>query len=139
MASTWAIFFSSRRRHTRYIGDWSSDVCSSDLDILDTSGRVIELKTASKKPQGISASHYLQVVTYAILTAPAQPPQDPDWPTPRSGPGARLDTLTKTHAPGYYSHSLTVDDDAARYAESIYPMVAEAIGDGLYLPRRSSN
>src|SRR5437762_5627025 len=22
-------FFSSRRRHTRYIGDWSSDVCSS--------------------------------------------------------------------------------------------------------------
>src|SRR5437763_2867997 len=27
-------FFSSRRRHTRYIGDWSSDVCSSDLDLL---------------------------------------------------------------------------------------------------------
>src|SRR5437762_7463339 len=24
-------FFSSRRRHTRYIGDWSSDVCSSDV------------------------------------------------------------------------------------------------------------
>src|SRR5437763_1548844 len=24
-------FFSSRRRHTSYIGDWSSDVCSSDL------------------------------------------------------------------------------------------------------------
>ena len=24
-------FFSSRRRHTRYIGYWSSDVCSSDL------------------------------------------------------------------------------------------------------------
>src|SRR5437762_6698361 len=24
-------FFSSRRRHTRYISDWSSDVCSSDL------------------------------------------------------------------------------------------------------------
>src|SRR5437762_11857935 len=27
-------FFSSRRRHTRYIGDWSSDVCSSDLTIV---------------------------------------------------------------------------------------------------------
>src|ERR1017187_10616230 len=25
------VFFSSRRRHTEYIGDWSSDVCSSDL------------------------------------------------------------------------------------------------------------
>src|SRR2546426_466136 len=26
-------FFSSRRRHTRLQGDWSSDVCSSDLDV----------------------------------------------------------------------------------------------------------
>src|SRR5437879_10544179 len=31
-ASVCIFFFSSRRRHTRYIGDWSSDVCSSDLD-----------------------------------------------------------------------------------------------------------
>src|SRR5205807_4198749 len=27
-------FFSSRRRHTRLQGDWSSDVCSSDLVVL---------------------------------------------------------------------------------------------------------
>src|SRR5215217_2613492 len=27
----WYFFFSSRRRHTRYWRDWSSDVCSSDL------------------------------------------------------------------------------------------------------------
>src|SRR2546429_2455955 len=27
-------FFSSRRRHTRCSRDWSSDVCSSDLDCL---------------------------------------------------------------------------------------------------------
>src|SRR4051794_41237027 len=27
-------FFSSRRRHTRWTGDWSSDVCSSDLGEL---------------------------------------------------------------------------------------------------------
>src|SRR5690348_11986123 len=26
-------FFSSRRRHTRWTGDWSSDVCSCDLPI----------------------------------------------------------------------------------------------------------
>src|SRR5262245_61059126 len=25
-------FFSSRRRHTRCLSDWSSDVCSSDID-----------------------------------------------------------------------------------------------------------
>src|SRR5262249_58012372 len=27
-------FFSSRRRHTRLVSDWSSDVCSSDLIVL---------------------------------------------------------------------------------------------------------
>src|SRR5207302_6761525 len=27
-------FFSSRRRHTRFSRDWSSDVCSSDLTLL---------------------------------------------------------------------------------------------------------
>src|SRR5438093_2308121 len=26
-------FFSSRRRHTRLVSDWSSDVCSSDLTV----------------------------------------------------------------------------------------------------------
>src|SRR6266516_5636648 len=30
-------FFSSRRRHTRSYGDWSSDVCSSDLSGTDIS------------------------------------------------------------------------------------------------------
>src|SRR5215217_9267272 len=29
-------FFSSRRRHTRYWRDWSSDVCSSDLELAAT-------------------------------------------------------------------------------------------------------
>src|ERR1035437_9754723 len=32
-------FFSSRRRHTRYWRDWSSDVCSSDLRYVFASAR----------------------------------------------------------------------------------------------------
>src|SRR5437762_12550428 len=35
-------FFSSRRRHTRYIGDWSSDVCSSDLKGRDFNRNDVE-------------------------------------------------------------------------------------------------
>src|SRR2546430_9383043 len=31
MRRDWFFFFSSRRRHTRFDCDWSSDVCSSDL------------------------------------------------------------------------------------------------------------
>src|ERR1035441_10748320 len=30
----WSFFFSSRRRHTRCLSDWSSDVCSSDLNAV---------------------------------------------------------------------------------------------------------
>src|SRR2546430_10663421 len=33
-------FFSSRRRHTRFDCDWSSDVCSSDLDCHLFPGRI---------------------------------------------------------------------------------------------------
>src|SRR5438876_12317086 len=32
VASLVMFFFSSRRRHTTWTGDWSSDVCSSDLE-----------------------------------------------------------------------------------------------------------
>src|SRR5256885_6083537 len=37
--SVFVFFFSSRRRHTRLQGDWSSDVCSSDLAVLRKYGR----------------------------------------------------------------------------------------------------
>src|SRR5690348_17925103 len=35
-------FFSSRRRHTRWTGDWSSDVCSSDLMGLERIAAVLQ-------------------------------------------------------------------------------------------------
>src|SRR3712207_899361 len=37
---TCCFFFSSRRRHTRYWRDWSSDVCSSNLALLTRRGRL---------------------------------------------------------------------------------------------------
>src|SRR3712207_9525221 len=40
---SWNIFFSSRRRHTRYWRDWSSDVCSSDLVATRAAGLAGEL------------------------------------------------------------------------------------------------
>src|SRR5690348_18406640 len=39
-----AFFFSSRRRHTRWTGDWSSDVCSSDLETARTIARLRDLE-----------------------------------------------------------------------------------------------
>src|ERR1039457_2909332 len=40
------LVFSSRRRHTRLQGDWSSDVCSSDLDLGEKLG--LDFDTAVK-------------------------------------------------------------------------------------------
>src|SRR5690606_39730418 len=35
LSMLWSFFFSSRRRHTRFSRDWSSDVCSSDLAVRE--------------------------------------------------------------------------------------------------------
>src|SRR5207248_8917109 len=43
-------FFSSRRRHTRSYGDWSSDVCSSDLGPCRTTG-TLPATTGSRSPR----------------------------------------------------------------------------------------
>src|SRR5574340_1201963 len=46
---SWArsLFFSSRRRHTMSFGDWSSDVCSSDLEELKS--LLMKVKEESEK------------------------------------------------------------------------------------------
>src|SRR5438876_9016540 len=40
MARNVVFFFSSRRRHTRWTGHWSSDVCSSDLEKMNDSANL---------------------------------------------------------------------------------------------------
>src|SRR5690349_10601980 len=49
IACCFVFFFSSRRRHTRSLRDWSSDVCSSDLLATDGSG----FDTKTRKPKAI--------------------------------------------------------------------------------------
>src|SRR6266487_4821034 len=59
-------FFSSRRRHTRWTGDWSSDVCSSDLFGL---GSVIAVIIGMGMFGGIVCLPlYLQIVKGATPT-----------------------------------------------------------------------
>src|SRR4051794_1171392 len=51
-------FFSSRRRHTRWTGDWSSDVCSSDLipETIRVADFDVAEKTATRIVSGIGAT-----------------------------------------------------------------------------------
>src|SRR5215211_1556924 len=61
-------FFSSRRRHTRSLCDWSSDVCSSDLA---SSARVDELFAAQARrtPRTVAVVSGDEALTYAELDA----------------------------------------------------------------------
>src|SRR2546430_8613349 len=59
-------FFSSRRRHTRFDCDWSSDVCSSDLVVHDC-GRlinplIVEGQIQGGVAHGIGNAFYEQLV-----------------------------------------------------------------------------
>src|SRR5437870_11115188 len=47
-------FFSSRRRHTRWPRDWSSDVCSSDLEVLRACTRTPKTCLSGQKSDGES-------------------------------------------------------------------------------------
>src|SRR5437764_3510296 len=68
----WIFFFSSRRRHTRYIGDWSSDVCSSDLAKWPPRIRVAEPEIADA---GVRLQLIGDVLEYAVATSrPVGPP-----------------------------------------------------------------
>src|SRR5689334_23575475 len=56
-----AFFFSSRRRHTRWNCDWSSDVCSSDLQLLQVPARhQPDGERPAADPVGPPALHGLQ-------------------------------------------------------------------------------
>src|SRR2546427_4574185 len=65
-------FFSSRRRHTRFDCDWSSDVCSSDLP--ETSERLpwaqesLTVRTAAVSASGIEEDIFFLRSAAALVT-----------------------------------------------------------------------
>src|SRR5207248_4975874 len=76
-------FFSSRRRHTRSYGDWSSDVCSSDLGSirkairLSAVGAVIcvcrnPIVAASPPDQVPNSSSSAVAPRFVVLTQPVK-------------------------------------------------------------------
>src|SRR5947207_2263541 len=50
-------FFSSRRRHTRSLCDWSSDVCSSDLEMCGQSKELPSYSGMNTEVYGISGDN----------------------------------------------------------------------------------
>src|SRR5688572_28876992 len=59
-------FFSSRRRHTRFDCDWSSEVCSSDLVYLDGANLNAQVGLARPGDYGADVCHVNLHKTFAI-------------------------------------------------------------------------
>src|SRR5204862_4199561 len=51
-------FFSSRRRHTRSLRDWSSDVCSSDLGDLRAGTDLASRRHLRRRRRGIDVGRH---------------------------------------------------------------------------------
>jgi len=96
------------------------------VDLLDTSGRVIDLKLKKRTPSGASFDEKFQLATYRTL-APAA-----------SGAG-RVDVLVKKSKPELIQIDYAVTPAELTMVERLYPQVQAAIRGGVFTPNRGSN
>jgi putative RecB family exonuclease len=95
------------------------------VDLLDVHGTIVDLKTASRKPSGVSPDYALQIATYAALL-------------PEASGNVRLDTVVSTKTPALVNIAWTVSDADKQLVERIYPHVQAGMQSGYYTPNRSS-
>src|SRR5256885_13116297 len=60
-------FFSSRRRHTRLQGDWSSDVCSSDLYVVNARRRFLGVVSSQSLRDALHGRPGMLGLSHAFL------------------------------------------------------------------------
>jgi len=96
------------------------------IDLLDVTGRIIDLKTAARKPSEVSNDYAFQVATYRQLC-------------PQASGQARIDTLTKTKVPALVKMDYSVAQSDIDATEKLYPLVQQSIRAGHFLPNRNSN
>src|SRR5437016_11606721 len=65
-------FFSSRRRHTRLVSDWSSDVCSSDLGPVIAGVRA--LRPLHRLIWSMVSRFFIPLTFFRLLQQAAFPP-----------------------------------------------------------------
>ena len=78
------------------------------VDILDSDGRIIDIKTASRKPSKISGGHAFQLATYATLLADSV-----------SGE-TRIDSLVSTKDPQLVQIDHTPGESGRKLVERMY-------------------
>src|SRR3712207_8028008 len=89
-------FFSSRRRHTRYWRDWSSDVCSSDLGTgggIFLSPLLLFTGWAGMRPTSGASAAFILVNSVAGLSGNFSNVPTPPAPPPKWAVGAAVGAL----------------------------------------------
>src|SRR5260370_39811327 len=95
-------FFSSRRRHTRFKCDWSSDVCSSDLKEVqrDRTQDQFFAPDVMKTSEHGFPTHRLGGARFRFhLYPPPPPPPPPPRPHPHRPPPRRPPPTPTDHPP----------------------------------------
>jgi putative RecB family exonuclease len=95
------------------------------IDVRDVHGRIIDIKTAGRKPNGMSVAHRLQVATYAMLH-------------PEASGSATLSTLTKTKTVALHEETIDILPRDRRLTERMYSVTRDQMQAGIYAPNRSS-
>ena len=95
------------------------------VDLVDTSGCVIDIKSSSRKPSSIKPDHALQLATYVELV-------------PGASGETRIDTLVSTKEPQLVQIDHAPGEAGRKLVERLYPLAAEGMAAGLYMPNRSS-
>ena len=95
------------------------------VDLLDTQGRIIDLKAPKRTPSGVDASYAFQMATYAQLT-------------PGATGEVRVDYVIPNKSPKLVTIGYKVSEADRRLTETLYPRVQQAIQEGRFLPNRNS-
>ena len=95
------------------------------VDVLDVEGRLIDFKTASRRPSSVSPDYAFQLATYRQIT-------------PGASGEVRIDSLVKTQAVQIVQQAYTVEEPDIRATQVLYPMAQKAMGTGMYCPNRQS-
>ena len=95
------------------------------IDLLDVEGRIVDLKTAARKPSGIPSDYAFQLATYSQIT-------------PGASGHARLDTLVKTKTVQLIRDSYRIGEADLHATQVLYPLAQSGMQSGLYFPNRQS-
>ena len=96
------------------------------VDMVDTSGAIIDFKVKRAKPPGVSPAEAVQFATYAELA-------------PDASGAVRLEAVVATKTPQLIHIGYQVSDADRTMVQRLYPHVAGAIRSGVYCPNRASN